>query len=247
MERILAIDFGNTQAKIGLINSNGDVLNAEFWDYRNAYHTDGLAMQYADVPAVICDVTAQKSLEVSWLQNRDQTLTLRHTTPLPFTSVYTTPQTLGTDRLAALAGAMHYSHDIPFLVVDVGTCITYDFMNEQKEHTGGLISPGYGLRLKAMHHFTGKLPLLHDQIEQPELQLNAEGKSTADCMVGGTSLGILYEISGIIATFTKRQKINVVLTGGMASHLAKYLECNTFVAPNLTLIGLLKIYQFNAR
>lgn len=117
-----------------------------------------------------------------------------HSSELPIKIGYATPETLGLDRIAAVVGAVMQCPDKAVLIVDAGTCVTYDLLTADGTFAGGNIAPGIRLRLRAMHEHTGKLPLIDDAGETPEI-----GFSTETAMRAGAVLGIAYEIEGYIA------------------------------------------------
>ena len=132
-------------------------------------------------------------------------------TPVPLTIRYATPHTLGADRLAAAVGAYVKGGGTDVLVIDVGTCITYDFVNANGEYLGGNISPGPKLRLMALSEHTSKLPLVSRHGDTPEV-----GYSTATAIRSGVLNGIRREIEGYISDFLlKYPRLLVYLTGGV--------------------------------
>ena len=239
---LLAIDCGNGSIKLGLLDANGELLKFENLEYGNIAQST-LVGTSAYEHMIVTDVKGHEETKV-FLNGFPNARILDYNWQLPYQLDYKTPHTLGTDRIAAMAGACEISDKRPLLTIDIGTCITYDFINEQNTFIGGAISPGTSMKLEAMHRLTGKLPKAP---ELPENQKFNIGKSTIECMQAGAYEGTLHEISGFIEAFSSGNKINVVITGGGSEYLANRLECDTFVAPNLILKGLHKIYQLNAR
>ncbi len=161
-------------------------------------------------------------------------------TPLPIQNKYRTPKTLGKDRLAAVVGAYHLFPGESSLVIDAGTCITYDIIDAAGNFLGGNIVPGMKMRWKAMHHFTAKLPLV-DKKRSPDI-----GKDTISALVTGGSLGTTLEMDGWIQYFSQEYDvINTILTGGDGEYFAKRLKSKIFANPNLVLVGLNKILKHN--
>jgi len=160
-------------------------------------------------------------------------------TPMPITTSYETPATLGVDRLAACAGARKYASG-NLLVIDAGTCITYDLLTDKDEHLGGLICPGLEMRLQAMHTLTSKLPLVPFNKEQ------LIGNSTQKCLQSGAANGTLAEMKGLIEGFNKDfENLSIIIGGGDAVFFDKNLELNTFVVSNLAVEGLHRIFKYN--
>jgi type III pantothenate kinase len=168
---------------------------------------------------------------------------LSHETKLPIQNHYKTPKTLGQDRIASVIGATHFFPNQHCLVIDAGTCITYDFIDSNETYIGGSISPGLSMRYRAMHEFTASLPLLNKQ------RLNTfVGYDTVTSMQTGVDYGLSFEIQGFIQKyFTNFGQINVIMTGGDAAYLAAMLKYEVIVNPNLVLIGLDKILTYNAK
>ncbi len=165
-----------------------------------------------------------------------------HTSQIPVRIGYHTPHTLGLDRIAAVVGASMECPGRPVLIVDAGTCVTYDLLTADGTFAGGNIAPGIRLRLLAMHEHTGKLPLVSDSGEIPEI-----GFSTETAMRAGATLGVAYEIEGYMARLNEiYPDLFVFLTGGDALKLAAKIKSRIFVNENLVLTGLNRILQENA-
>jgi type III pantothenate kinase len=147
------------------------------------------------------------------------------------------------DRVAGVAAAQHLFPNKNCLVIDAGTCITYDFLSKDSVYTGGAIAPGIQMRLKAMHEFTHKLP-------QPELTwpVDFEGKSTNQALLSGVCLGVADEIIGKIERYIQRYgNVQVLLCGGNSVMLAKHIKNNIFAVPSLVLEGLNQILLFHVK
>ncbi len=162
-------------------------------------------------------------------------------TPVPVTISYKTPLTLGTDRLAAVVNASCRSPHQDILVIDIGTCITYDFIDSEKRYIGGNISPGVLMRLKALNHFTGRLPLVDADGDLPEM-----GYDTETAIRSGVTQSIKYEIDGYVKTMrNKYPSLIVYITGGgcLKHH---YTESNfIFTEDHMVAEGLNIILQYN--
>lgn len=161
-------------------------------------------------------------------------------TALPLINEYKSPETLGSDRLAGLMGARFIYPDQPVLVIDAGTCITYDLIDDKSRYEGGSISPGIQMRLKALNHFTGKLPLVDFD---PDFE-GLIGRDTLESILSGVINGVVAEVEGFIQKYSQRHDyLRVILCGGDArffdtrlknSIFANHLSCE----PDLVLIGL---------
>ena len=176
-------------------------------------------------------------------QNFQLFIELDHHTPLPIENLYETPETLGKDRIAAAVGANELFPGQNILIIDAGTAITYDVVSEKNEFLGGNISPGLQMRFKALNQFTGKLPLIN---YSDEFQLI--GRNTEEAIRAGVQNGILYEIERTIETFNRNyENLQIVMTGGDSIFFDKKLNYSIFVHFNLTLIGLNRILEHNAK
>ena len=236
----LAIDIGNTRVKVAIFNQDQFISTAvltadELVQY--AHQAGVKNMVISSVGAEVGDIV--KQLE----SNGFDVLLVNGQTPLPFTNLYKTPQTLGIDRIAAVAGAQFLFPQKSCLVIDAGTCITYDAVSSNGEYRGGAISPGLTLRLKALNQFTNKLPLI-----EPRWPLNLEGNSTEESILAGVCMGLIDEINGKIQRYEQQySELQVILTGGDADFLGKHLKSNIFAAPLLVLQGLNQILLFNVK
>lgn len=239
----LTIDIGNTRTKLGLFDRE---------DLVEKQYLDGTALpeiiRYATnhrVRNVILS-TVGSHIDASWEAELNRNffyLQLNHQTPLPIKNAYGTPETLGKDRLAAIVGAWQLYPGENCLVIDAGTCITYDLLQAGGTYLGGNISPGLNMRFRAMHEFTARLPLVQREVEID----NAIGQSTLTAMRNGGQLGMSLEIEGFIRLFREQfGSLQVILTGGDAEFFAKVLKSKIFVNPDLVLRGLNKILTYNA-
>ena len=162
-------------------------------------------------------------------------------TSVPITICYKTPLTLGTDRLAAVVNASYRSPGKDILVIDIGTCITYDFIDADKRYIGGNISPGVLMRLKALNHFTGRLPLVDADGELPEM-----GYDTETAIRSGVTQSIKYEIDGYVTTMRKEHPSLVVYITGGGCLKHHYAESNfIFTEDHMVAEGLNIILQYN--
>jgi type III pantothenate kinase len=159
---------------------------------------------------------------------------------LPIKNNYGTPQTLGFDRIAAAVGAFYKYPQENSLIVDMGTAIKYDFIDNEGSFKGGIISPGMKMRFKALHTFTKKLPLIKAE-GIPDLI----GNSTTTCMQSGVINGMAAELNGIIARYMLKGDLKIILSGGDAIFFESQINYPTFAASNLVLEGLNRILIYN--
>jgi len=239
----LVIDIGNTLTKLAVFDKDGivSIKTAENISQKL------LSNLFADYPqidtAILSSVINLNEWLTNYLNDLMKLTVLDHRTRLPFKNNYETPKTLGRDRIAAVAGAIYLFPTKNILVIDAGTCITYDMVTSDKVYLGGGISPGINMRFDAVHTFTGKLPLI-DPEQNDKVELI--GNTTKGSILSGVQNGILSEVDGIIGRYKNQfPKLKVVVTGGDYKYFDKYLKNNIFAAPNLVLIGLKKILDFN--
>ncbi len=160
---------------------------------------------------------------------------------VPFKNSYATPQTLGVDRLALATAAFYQNPRGNTLVIDSGTCITYDMVNNFGEYVGGAISPGVQMRYNAMHNQTAGLPQL-----KPDDFMDFIGNSTASCMHSGVINGVAKEVDGVIEQYRSRfQDLTVILTGGDSHFFAKRLKNTIFANSKFLLEGLNCLLEYN--
>ena len=163
-------------------------------------------------------------------------------TPLPVTVDYRSPKTLGSDRIAAVIGARAEAPDRDILVIDAGTCITYDMITATGHFLGGNIAPGIKMRLRSMNKFTEKLPVVEKNGDTPLL-----GYDTETAMRSGAILGACYEIEGYIRSLTEKNvKISIIFTGGDAKYFVKRIKNAIFAKCELVICGLNRILDYNA-
>lgn len=165
-------------------------------------------------------------------------------TKIPINNCYETPETLGMDRLAAAVGAYTLYPKSNCLIIDAGTCITYDFLDTSANYHGGSISPGIKMRFKALQYFTAKLPLIESLTYTGIL-----GKNTSDAIKVGVLQGFKGEVESVIATFKQKYpEIKIIVTGGDISFFETTIKHSIFAVSDLVLIGLNKILneQINA-
>jgi type III pantothenate kinase len=236
----LAIDNGNSRTKVATFNpqAQGDfavvafVSSAEMWDFLNKHTFDNV---------IVSSVKGDAQQILSGVRATGSRVTLTSSLPLPFRVSYRTPHTLGTDRIAAVAGAMSLFPSRNCLVIDAGTCITYDLITNEGEYLGGAISPGVRMRFEAMHKQTARLPL-SVPVHAPPLV----GSETESCLQSGVMNGIEEEIKGIIARYkAQTADLQVLMCGGDALFFENIDKHSIFVAPDLVLHGLRRILIHN--
>jgi len=211
-----------------------------------ANFTKELKMLINDFPnigkAIVSSVGRLEPSQVKNLRKQFEVLVLDSNVKLPFKNLYATPKTLGVDRMALASASVSQFPDANVLIIDAGTCITYDFITSQNEYLGGAISPGMRLRYQALHNLTANLPLL-----DTEMPKDLIGNSTSRAIHSGVVHGILKEVDGIIGEYQKKYPdLTVILTGGDANFLSNQLKNSIFANSNFLLEGLNFILEFNS-
>lgn len=209
----LIVDIGNSSAKAAVFDGSELVLRKRI-DGHWAQELKQLAADFKPEACAWAVVGPEEDYPMDLLQQlAPWGLHVTGATPTPLHCDYDTPQTLGADRLAAAVGAASLRPQTDLLIVDVGTCITYDFVSADGHYRGGNISPGVGMRLRALHEQTARLPLVASSAPRPEPQ--AIGRTTETAMLAGVWQGIQYEIDGYISRFRATHPgAAVFLTGG---------------------------------
>lgn len=177
-------------------------------------------------------------LEKKFALNKNYFL-LDATSPLPIKNEYSSPATLGNDRLCNAVGAFTLFPNENSLVIDAGTCLKFDFISKENTYLGGSIAPGYQMRFKALNTYTDKLPLVESQLPKDLI-----GNTTEESIRTGVYFGMLNEIEGMIDQYQKKyEHLNCIITGGDAEVFAKALKNPIFADPFLTLKGLNTILE----
>lgn len=237
----LIIDIGNSLQKAAIFNGES-LTEAFFYNTITVKELQNIFLKY-NIKSTILSSVVNFSEEIKlFIKNNSAFLELNHKTPLPIVNKYFTPQKLGKDRLAAAVASQIFYKGKNSLVIDVGTAIKYDFVNYKGEYLGGAISPGVDIRFKALHNYTAKLPLVSYQ----NFGL-ITGKNTKDCLLSGVINGITFEIDGFIDSYIEKYKeLNIILSGGDYNYFEKRLKNAIFAVPNIVLLGLNKILDYNA-
>jgi len=241
---LLAVDIGNTKIKAAVFEE-ADYLGRFIFDKIEAAETiKEIFEKYPNITHSILSSVGQDNNELLLLlKERTSLVTISQYSSFPFINKYTTPGTLGIDRMVLAAGAVLQYPAQNRLVIDAGTCITYDFADKDNNYLGGAISPGLNLRYGAMHNFTAKLPLLY-----PEMPTKYIGQSTNESMHSGVVNGLLYELEGFIKQYGEEyQGLKVILTGGDAEFLAKRLKNTIFANSNFLLESLNLLYLYTIK
>jgi type III pantothenate kinase len=237
----LIVDIGNTSTKLAIYDERSKLSVSRINDLKSEELEKELSGLNID-KAIISSVRVLPSFVTDLLSARIPYVhLLSHKSRLPFGIEYDTPETLGTDRIAAVAGALSLFPGQEILIIDAGTAITYDYISEGI-FKGGNISPGLNIRFRALNKFTGRLPMvtISDNYTFP-------GRSTIDSILAGVITGVTYEINEYIRTFEKKSRyLKILLTGGDGSFLKDKINHHVAYMPDIVIDGLNIILEYNA-
>jgi type III pantothenate kinase len=241
---LLAIDVGNTRIKGAVFEHNTVLEVVVFFKDELADKIENIFKQHPDctdlVVASVGNVgkdaflAFEKTIKIHFISHQD---------PFPFHNRYETPLTLGIDRMVLASGAVLQFPKKDRLVIDAGTCITYDFIDSEDHYLGGAISPGIRLRYESLHQYTARLPLL-----TKESPAHFIGNSTNQSIHAGVVSGITHEIDGFISQYrTQYPNFIIILTGGDADFLANRLKNTIFANSNFLLESLNQTFQYKIK
>ena len=239
----LVIDIGNTLVKVAVFENDNfiikDTFNNEFFFQK----IEELLKKYPTISHFVISSVGDFDLNsLNVYENRVQLYFItREKTKFPFQNLYATPNTLGIDRMVLSSGAVLTFPKQNRLIIDAGTCITYDFIDDNDNYLGGAISPGIKIRYESLSQQTAHLPFLSKEL--PESLI---GNSTKNAIHSGVVNGILFEIDGFISQISiPNAKFITILSGGDADFLAERLKNTIFANPNFLLESLHKTFQYN--
>lgn len=238
---ILLADFGNTRVKVAVREQDGSLKLI----YSGPVDLDRMKRAAAGLSVeggMWCSVREPDYLVREWMESLDMTQ-FTASTPIPIRNDYSSPRTLGMDRLAAAVGAWSMQPGNDILVVDAGTAVTFDLVSADGAYKGGNIAPGIELRFKALHEYTDALPLVNAKGEIPLF-----GNDTATAIRSGVVNGIRHELYGFITRLSSTYpSLLVFLTGGDAGFFDIIGKSTTFAVPDLVLRGLARVVDFNEK
>ena len=238
----LIIDVGNTLVKMAVFQE-GKLLEKiviEVSEFEIAQKR--IFKNYPEIDkCMLASVGILPKEVITNLEKYYKVLILDASLKFPFHNRYATPNTLGVDRMALVAASVKHYPNNNVLIIDAGSCITYDFITDQNDYLGGSISPGIRLRYKSLHDFTANLPLLETQMPK-----NIIADHTSGAIHSGVMHGIIKEIDGIIDQYNETYSdLTIILTGGDAILLSKQLKNSIFANSNFLLEGLNFILEYN--
>ena len=237
----LVLDVGNSLLKIALFEKSELIQKFKFSEnYKR--NIEDIISNYKVTHSIISNVGRIDGSIINILKESTNLLLVSNQLKIPFKNLYKSKNTLGQDRLALVSAAAFNFPNENVLIVDVGSCITYDFKNNNNEYLGGGISPGISMRFKSLNTFTSNLPLIDfDSIYQ------LIGNNTKNSITSGVVNGTISEINGIIQQYREEFKnIRIILTGGDSNFLLKRIKNTIFADRNFLLIGLNKLLEDNS-
>ena len=236
----LCLDFGNTRLKAALFN--GDALSETFvLGSEPVEQLRALVNMHRPAYSILSSVVDHPAEIDGLLAETTQFHRLSNLSKLPITVPVGKPETVGADRLALASAAVFLFPGRNNLAIGLGSCITYNFINNGAELIGGSISPGMEMRFRAMHQFTARLPLAKADWNVPLV-----GYDTQTNLQSGVVLGMAKEIDGIIDAYRERYgNFNALLTGGNSTYFVPHLKNQIFADPNLIFKGLYAISEYN--
>ncbi len=238
----LCFDFGNTRLKCAVFNDRSYSQTIVLENDSNEV-IQGLVEKYNPQKSILSSVINHNPEVEDLLDKKTLFHKLSYDSKLPFTSPVGKPQTIGADRLAMVVAAVDLFPKQHNLIVGLGSCITYNFVNKYHEFIGGSISPGMEMRFKSLQHYTAKLPLVKEDWNFPLV-----GYDTTTNIQSGVILGMAKEIDGIIDSYkNKFTNFNVHLTGGDVGFFGTLLKNKIFADPDLIYKGLYAISEYNQK
>lgn len=237
----LAIDIGNSSTKLAVYQNSQMVLFKQLSEPEIQWLRKTVK-NYPEIKSSILASVRDYPKEIDeWLADRFFHIDFTNKIRLPFINQYSTPETLGKDRIAAVAAATKLFPETNVLIIDAGTSITYDLITKNNIYLGGGISPGIEMRFRALHTFTGKLPLVTKIDDTPLI-----GNSTQKSILSGVLNGVVAEVEGIIYRYSQQfEKLKIIISGGDYKYFDKKLKNSIFATPNIVMQGLMEILKFN--
>ena len=240
MEKTICFDFGNTRLKGGVFEES-DIKEAFNLADDEPSTITTLLDKYQPQKTILSSVINHNPAIEDLLASRSRFHKLSHLTKVNFTTPVGKPESIGADRLALSAAAVHFFPGKNNLVIGLGSCITYNFINQYHQFIGGSISPGMEMRFKALNQYTEKLPLV-----DPDWSFPLLGYDTKTNILGGVIGGMSFEMDGFINAYnSKYDNFNVVLTGGDSSYFARRLKYKIFADSNFLFKGLYALSETN--
>ena len=235
----LTLDIGNTQSKLAVFN-NSLVVVKTFDSEFIIDEIDGFLLLYPSIKnLIVCSVTdITLNLEK---YNFNNVHFVSSNSNIPFENLYLSKDSLGNDRIALVSSASISYPGKNVLIIDAGSCITYDFINDKNQYLGGAISPGLNMRCKSLNEFTSKLPLVSFESSDKLI-----ANQTIVSINVGVANGVVFEIEGFVRQYlSEYDNLTVILTGGNSDFLSNQLKISIFANQNFLLEGLNNLIKLN--
>ena len=238
----LIIDIGNSLLKVGVFKNNNLIIFGEFnEDYFS--NVKSILDKHPITHSIVSNVSQSNNKLIELLSNKTNLIKFNSSLKLPFKNCYKSKKTLGKDRIALISNASNEYPKENVLLIDLGTCITFDFLNNKNEYLGGSISPGLRMRYKSLNNYTANLPL----IDPKEIDYFI-GKNTEDSIHSGVINGIISELNNSIDKYKSQYKeIKIILTGGDAKFLFKKIKNSILANSNFLIFGLNFLIELNKK
>ena len=238
----LALDIGNSFLKAGIFKNNNLINYCEF----NREYYSNLKSILDKTPithSIVSNVSESNNQLIALLSKKTNLIKFNSSLKLPFKNRYQTKNTLGKDRIALVSNASKEYPKENVLLIDLGSCITFDFLNSKNEYLGGSISPGLSMRYKSLNSYTANLPLINPK----EIDYFI-GKNTEDSIHSGIINGIVGELNSTIDKYKSQFKeIRIILTGGDSKFLFNRIKNSIFANSNFLIFGLNFLIELNKK
>ena len=237
---VLVTDIGNTRTKVAVFEDDKCIFQTAFTIEDSEEYFEKIFKSHPKIQHWVLSTVKNTQFDAISIPKNVQKHIINHESDFPFVNKYKTPKTLGIDRMVLASGATLIFKNTNRLVIDAGTCITYDWVNSNNEYLGGAIAPGLYMRYKSLHAFTDRLPLLEAQYPENEI-----GNSTSESIHSGIVNGIVAEIEFYKRLIeTKNENFTIILTGGDSDFLAKRFKNTIFANSNFLLECLYRTFQY---
>ena len=235
----LTLDIGNTQSKLAVFNNSLVVVKTFDSEFIIDEIDDFLLLYPSIKNLIVCSVTdITLNLEK---YNFNNVHFVSSNSNIPFENLYLSKDSLGNDRIALVSSASISYPGKNVLIIDAGSCITYDFINDKNQYLGGAISPGLNMRYKSLNEFTSKLPLVSFESSDKLI-----ANQTIDSINVGVANGVVFEIEGFVRQYlSEYDNLTVILTGGNSDFLSNQLKISIFANQNFLLEGLNNLIKLN--
>lgn len=242
----LIIDIGNSRAKLAVYSSQ-TLIYLNIQKRLSLIIVEDLFNRFPTINMAIISDVGYKGNEIisikDFISQNSNLVEMSYSLSFDFINKYETPQTLGLDRIAGIIGAKTIFESENILIIDAGSCITYDFIDKNNNYYGGAISPGPIMKFRALNNFTANLPLISNVSKSPML-----GKNTKESIYSGVVNGSLFEIQGFIDYYKSQvSDLKIIITGGDGDFISKNLNEIILLEENLVLFGLNIILESNAK